>query len=167
MSTLPSSMVLQWAIEIERNGEGFYRVAAAQAKDRDAKLLFEDLAYQEERHYNVFKRMLDRAPAAAAADSADAGSADAGKYRAYLETALGSALFAGPDKGLKLAKQATDEGEALKAALAFEKDTLLFFYDVREMVAEAERDAVTAIIEQERSHVRQIAQVIEEGPWMN
>ncbi|NLG29454.1 MAG: ferritin family protein [Chloroflexi bacterium] len=162
MSTLPSSMVLQWAMEIERNGEGFYRVAAAQAKDRDAKLLFEDLAYQEERHYNVFKRMLDRAPAAAGADSADAG-----KYRAYLETALGSALFAGPDKGLKLAKQATDEGEALKAALAFEKDTLLFFYDVREMVAEAERDAVTAIIEQERSHVRQIAQVIEEGPWMN
>jgi rubrerythrin len=155
-------MVLQWAIEIERNGAGFYRAAAAQAKDRDAKRLFEDLAYQEERHYNVFKRMLDRAPAAT-----DGASTDGAKYRAYLETALGNALFAGPDKGLALAKQATDECEALKAVLAFEKDTLLFFYDVREMVAEAERDAVTAIIEQERSHVRQIAQVIEQGPWMS
>lgn len=162
MTTLPSSMVLQWAMEIERNGEGFYRVAASQAKDRAAKALFEDLAYQEERHYNVFQRMLERAPAAPAE-----AAQDAGKYRAYLQTALSGALFAGPDKGLKLAKDARDEGEALRAALAFEKDTLLFFYDVREMVAAPERDAVTAIIEQERSHVRQLAQVIEEGPWMN
>jgi rubrerythrin len=160
MSTLPASLVLQWAMEIENNGQGFYRVAAAQSRDRSAKALFEDLAYQEERHYHVFERMLARTPAG------DVTDPEVAKYRAYLESALASALFAGPDKGLELAKQAKDEGEALRAALAFEKDTLLFFFDLREMVAEPERDAVTAVIDQERSHVRQLAQVIEEGPWV-
>jgi rubrerythrin len=165
MSTLPASMVLQWAMEIERNGEGYYRVAAAQSKNRDAKLLFEDLAYQEERHYHVFERMRDRASIAPTED-ADS-SIDAGHYRAYLETALAKALFAGPDKGLKLAQQAKDEGEALRAALAFEKDTLLFFYDLRDMVSEFEQQSVTAIIDEERIHVRQLSQMIEEGPWVS
>jgi len=160
MSTIPASLVLAWAMEIERNGEGFYRVAAAQSKNRDVKLLFEDLAYQEEHHYRVFERMRDRA------DLTPASDVDVARYRAYLESALANALFAGPDKGLKLAKQAADEGEALRAALVFEKDTLLFFYDLRDMVSEAEQQSVTAIIDEERIHVRQIAQMIEEGPWM-
>jgi rubrerythrin len=161
MSTLPASMALEWAMEIEQNGEGFYRVAAAQSKDRAVRLLFEDLAYQEQRHYRTFERMRARVAMVPAPDL------DAGRYRSYLETALASALFAGPDKGLKLAQQAKDEGEALRAALAFEKDTLLFFFDLRDMVSEAEQQSVTAIIDEERIHVRQISQAIEEGPWVS
>jgi rubrerythrin len=42
-------------------------------------------------------------------------------------------------------------------ALGFEKDTLLFFYDLREMVSEAEQKAVTGIIREEKTHLRRLA----------
>ena len=159
MSTLPSSMVLQWAIEIERNGAGFYRAAAAQAKDRDAKRLFEDLAYQEERHYRTFQRML----AKASEPTSDPLAAD---YRAFLEHALSGALT-GEGKGMQRAKESHTEEEALRAAMAFEKDTLLFFYEVADVVEPDHLPAVRAIIDEERDHLRQLSRVLQDGPWVS
>jgi len=158
MPTLSAKMVLGWAMEIETNGEAFYKSVAASVTDPDAKALFEDLAYQEQRHFRSFQRLLERAPEL---DSDD----DVQSYRAYFETALKSALF-GPDKGLALAQKAHDEMSALQAALAFEKDTLLFFYELRDMMSQAHRETLSAVIQEEKSHIRQISQVIEQGPWV-
>ena len=80
-------------------------------------------------------------------------------YQAYLQAALSNALFAGPDKGLALAEQAQSREEALQAAMGFEKDTLLFFYDLRDMVSEAERKTITAIINEEKAHLRRLAKI--------
>jgi rubrerythrin len=159
MANLSARTVLRWALEIETNGEAFYRTVAAAASDREVKTLFSDLAYQEERHYRAFERMLADAPEASA-------EADSSEFEAYIKAALADALVGGADKGLVLARQAENEEAALKAAMAFEKDTLLFFYDVRDMVPEAQQDAVTAIIDQEREHLRQLARVLESGPWV-
>ena len=73
---------------------------------------------------------------------------------------LVNALFAGQDKGLTLARKAQDRETALQAAMGFEKDTLLFFYDLREMVSEAEREAVSGIIREERAHLRRLAKML-------
>jgi rubrerythrin len=82
------------------------------------------------------------------------------EYQTYLQVALAEALFAGPDKGLTLAKQAQDRETALRAAMGFEKDTLLFFYDLREMVSEAERRAISDIILEEKAHLRRLARML-------
>jgi rubrerythrin len=161
MPELSVKTVLGWALRIEANGEAFYREVAARAQDREVKLLFEDLANQEQRHYRTFERMLDRLPVA------NGASADPSEYEAYLRTALGNALFGGLDNGLVLARQAADEAAALRAAIAFEKDTLLFFHDLREMVPVAHREALTAIVQEESSHVRQLAKVLHAGPWVS
>jgi len=84
-------------------------------------------------------------------------AAEYDEYDVYLKAALDSALFAGPDKALALAEQARDRQTALRMALGFEKDTLLFFYDLREMVSEAEQKAVTGIIREEKTHLRRLA----------
>lgn len=160
MPALSAGTVLRWALEIETNGEAFYRAVAAAASDRDVKMLFEDLAYQEERHYHTFERML-----AQVKDDSAVGD-DSQAFGAYLRTALADALLGGPDKGLELAKQAVDETSALKAAMAFEKDTLLFFYDLRDMVPKVQQETITAIIDQEKDHLRQLARVLEAGPWV-
>ena len=101
-------------MEIETNGEAFYKAVAAQSQDTNAKLLFEDLAYQEQRHHRTFQRMLQKASASASAD-ADA-DVDVKDYRAYLENALSNALFSGKGRGTELAKQAETEVDAIKAA---------------------------------------------------
>jgi rubrerythrin len=84
-------------------------------------------------------------------------AAEYDEYQAYVQTALDNALFAGPDKALALAKQAQDRETALRAALGFEKDTLLFFYDLREMVSEADQEAVSNVIREEKKHLRRLA----------
>jgi rubrerythrin len=160
MAALSVGTVLRWALEIETNGEAFYRAVAAAASDRDVKTLFNDLAYQEERHYRTFERML-----AQVKHDSDVKE-DPVASEAYIRTILADALVGGPDKGLELARQAADETAALKAAMAFEKDTILFFYDLRDMVPEAQQEMLTAIIDQEKDHLRQLARVLEAGPWV-
>jgi len=157
MAFLTAAEALKWALEIEKNGEVFYNEVAAKSADPEVKALFEDLAVQERGHYRAFQKMLKEV-------KPDPDLSSVGiqydEYQAYLQAALASALFAGPDKGLTLATQAQDRETALRAAMGFEKDTLLFFYDLREMVSEAERGAISNIILAEKAHLRRLAKMV-------
>jgi rubrerythrin len=152
MAVFTAGEALEMAMEIEKNGEVYYNAVAEKATDAEAKALFEDLAVQEQAHYKVFEKMLGGVKAAPPLPGEEYD-----QYQAYLQAALSHALFEGPDKAMALAKQATNQEEALIAALNFEKDTLLFFHDLREMVSEADKQAIAGIINEERKHVRRLA----------
>ncbi len=151
MALLTAAEALEWAIEIEKNGKAFYGSVAAETTDPTVKALFEDLALEEQRHCQTFQGML------AGASGRDLSTYDYDEYQAYLQAALDSALFSGPGKGLTLAKQVQARAMALQAAMGFEKDTLLFFYDLREMMSEARRETISAIIHEEKKHLRRLA----------
>jgi rubrerythrin len=163
MAVLTSAEALKWALEIEKNGDAFYNEVAAKSADPEVKVLFEDLAAQERGHYQAFQKMLEKVK-----PDPDLSKVDYDEYQTYLQVALDSALFAGPDKGLTLAKealrrgsgQAQDRETALRAAMGFEKDTLLFFYDLREMVGEAKRGTISDIINEEKAHLRRLAKML-------
>jgi len=105
----------------------------------------------------VFQKMLEKVKPDPDLSSVGARYED---YQLYLQAVLANALYAGPDKGLTLARQAQDRETALRAAMGFEKDTLLFFYDLREMVSEAERGAVSDVILEEKAHLRRLAEML-------
>jgi rubrerythrin len=155
MAVFTAGEALEMAMEIEKNGEVFYNEASAKSSDPEIKELFEDLAVQEQGHYRVFEKMLGGAKPAP-----DLPVAEYDEYQAYVLITLDNALFSGPEKALTLAKQAQDRETALRAAMGFEKDTLLFFYDLRDMVSEADREAVTAIIREEKKHLRRLAKML-------
>jgi rubrerythrin len=155
MAIFTAAEAIEMAMEIEKNGEVFYNEVAAKSTDREVKALFEDLAAQERGHYQVFQKMLgDVKPAP------ELPAVEYDEYQAYVEVTLDNALFAGPDKALALAKQAQDRETALRAAMGFEKDTLLFFYDLREMVSEADREAIAGVIREEKKHLRRLAGMV-------
>ncbi|MEA3340560.1 MAG: ferritin family protein [Chloroflexota bacterium] len=155
MAVFTAAEALEMALEIEKNGEVFYNEAAAKSADPEVKALFEDLASQERGHYKIFQKMLgDVKPAP------ELPAAEYDQYQDYLQVALENALFAGPEKALSLARQAEDRETALRAAMGFEKDTLLFFYDLRDMVVEADRGAISNIIREEKKHLRRLARML-------
>ncbi len=156
MAVFNAAQALEMAQEIEKNGEVYYNAVAAKQTAADVKALFEDLAAQERIHYRVFTEMLG-----AVGPAPELPAAEYDQYDAYLKVALDNALFAGPDKALALASQAQDVETAVRGALGFEKDTLLFFYDLREMVGAKDREAVTRIINEEKTHVRRLARMLE------
>lgn len=42
-------------------------------------------------------------------------------------------------------------------AMGFEKETLLFFYNLRDLVTDRDRETISRIIDEEKSHVRRLA----------
>lgn len=152
MGIFAAAEALEIAMQIEQNGEAFYAAVAAKAADPIVKKLFEELAAQEQKHYAVFEKM-----AGTVSGAASPSAPEYDEYQVYLQAALDHALFAGPDKALALAEHARDRQTALRTAIGFEKDTLLFFYDLREMMSETERKAVDGIIREEKVHLRRLA----------
>jgi rubrerythrin len=93
-------------------------------------------------------------------DQSQAAGEEWDQYLMYLQATIQSAFFQGSDKALALAEQVSDEKEALQMALDFEKETMLFFYDLRDKVSEADKPVVEGIIAEEKNHVRRLAGMI-------
>lgn len=155
MAIFTAAEALNIALRIEQNGEAFYTAATRKVGKPEVKALLEDLAVQEKRHYRAFQKLADRAD-----QPPSLSVPEWEEYEAYMQTALENALFRGPDKALAAAEGLKDEEETLRMALGFEKDTLLFFYDLREMMPEADRGIVSEIIQEEKSHARRLSALL-------
>ena len=152
MAVFTASQGLEMAMQIEQNGEAFYTTIAAETSVAEVKELFEFLAGQERNHYKVFEKLLGRIE-----PGPQMLAPEEDEYSMYLQVALDQALFSGPEKALATARDAKDRETAIRTALGFEKDTLLFFYDLREMVSDKDRETVTRIVNEEKAHVRRLA----------
>ena len=157
MGVFSAAEAFEIAMQIEKNGEVFYHAVAVRMTEPSVQKLFQELAAQEQRHYEVFQKMAETVGGAARPAAPDA---ERDEYQVYLQATLDNALFAGSDKALALAEQARDRQSALRVAIGFEKDTLLFFYDLRDMTGPAEQKAINGIIQEEKLHVRRLAKFL-------
>lgn len=78
------------------------------------------------------------------------------EFQTYVDALLRQSFFASPENALNRAAEATDEQDALRAAISFEKETLLFFYELRDVVRGAGKQAVERIVQEERQHVQRV-----------
>ncbi|QGY40380.1 rubrerythrin [Pseudodesulfovibrio cashew] len=143
------------AVEIEKKGRAFYTRAADAAKTDEIKDLFRYLAEEETKHEAIFAALLDRLGKV----EMPAWSNEE-EYSTYLNALIEShALFSG---GLaeKYMADAEDEDTALRMAMSFEKDTLLFFIEMKELVPESEKQFVMQCADEERTHLRQLKEML-------
>lgn len=157
MSIYKATDIVEMALEIEKSGELFYRAVAEKAKSTEVKALFEDLAEQEVLHYKTFKKL-----SKITWDTSSLPGGDWSQYLMYLQSVIQSAFFQGRDKALALAEEVSDEKEALRMAMNFEKETLLFFYDLRDMVSDADREIVMRIVDEEKQHLQRLGGLLQQ-----
>ena len=155
MGVFTVGQALQMAMQIEKQGEVYYRASAARAADSQVQDVFRELAHQEQLHHVAFQTMRDRLGGAA-----DAPALADDEYGNYLQATLENHLFIGADVALAVAKKAEDAELALQGAIGFEKDTLLFYYDLRDIMDEDDRGVLTNIIGEEKSHVQKLASML-------
>ena len=155
MAIFQATDIIEMAMEVEKSGEIFYGAVANKAASPTVRALFEDLAQQERYHYRAFQTLTrttwEQSPTL---------EGDWDQYLMYLQATIQSAFFQGSDKALSLADQVTDEKQALQMALDFEKETMLFFYDLRDKISEKDRAVVERIIAEERTHVKRLAEML-------
>jgi rubrerythrin len=157
MAIFGATDIVEMAMELEKSGEIFYSQVAKTATSLEVRTLFEDLAQQEKYHYAAFKKM-----SGTVWDQPSSAEEEWDQYLMYLQATIQSSFFEGSDKALSLAEQVTDEQEAVQMALDFEKETMLFFYDLRDKVSDADKPVVERIIDEERAHVRRLALLVKE-----
>ncbi len=139
------------AVEIETRGQAFYLRVAQAAKDKDVARFFEFFAGEEAKRKGLFEALAKRlGPVELPAWSTKEEYAD------YLAALLDThALFSG---GLAetLMAGAADQASAMRLAMSFEKDTILFFMEMKELVPESEKAFIDWCIREERTHLKML-----------
>ena len=151
MALFQAADIVELAMQVEQSGEAFYRAVAAKVEGQDARELFEYLAGQEVIHYKVFQKLSQ-----SIREAPFMTDEEWELYMDYLNGTVQSAFFEGADKALALAETVTDAQMAINMAIGFEKETLLFFYDLRERIPDKDRPVVEKIVEEEKRHIRRL-----------
>jgi rubrerythrin len=141
------------AILTEQSGRAFYEAAAAAATTEAIAKLMAHLAEAERNHEAVFAAMKEQSPRHAPRE------AYAGEAQEYMSALLSSRVLPDVETGVKAVAAMQQDAAALDFAIAFEKDTILFMYEMRDVVAPDEAAKVTALLAQEKSHVRILTQL--------
>ena len=138
------SEVIEQAVQTERLGYQFYTTMADRFKaDSGLKKLFEKLAAKELVHEKRFSELKDITGTVEPEGWDEASQ--------YLRAIVESEFFLGSHKALPALEYVSTVEAAVNFALGFEKETLLYFHTVRDVVKE--RDVVDEIINEEKSHI--------------
>jgi len=155
LAILRAADITELAMELEKSGEAFYRAVAVKMDDPDVRALFGDLAEQEATHYKVFQEL-----ARSIREQPFMTDEEWDMYQDYLDATVHSAFFEGADKALSAAGEVKDKEQALRMAIGFEKETMLFFHDLYEKVPEGGKGTVERVIAEERRHVQRLARML-------
>ena len=133
------------AVQTEKLGYQFYTSMAERFRaDEGLKNLFTILALKELRHEKTFSELLGILK--------DPEPADWEEAEQYLRAIVESEFFLGKNKSLPSMEKVKTVEDAVNFAVGFEKNTLLYFYGIRDAVKE--KEVVDEIINEERSHIR-------------
>lgn len=136
--------IIDIAIQIEENGESFYRQALKHTFDPTLESLLQWLADEELRHREYFLRM--RASMSTGAEDRLAEQVSG----AILQNAVGEHAFSLEEVDFSSIK---DEGMLIETALGFERDSIMFYEMIQSFVSDPViLGHADEIIEEERKH---------------
>lgn len=138
---------LDLAIRLEQHGQAYYREAAARA-DLDLQPFFRELADQEARHAERYRRLY------CTATGKDCRHDQLlGEYGRFIDLLTGEIVRALTDQ------LPTTRAELLALAVQFEKDTLLYFEEIKSVFGEAAQAAFEEICVEERRHLARLLEL--------
>jgi rubrerythrin len=143
--------IFEMAEQIERNGARFYRRAAEGAVDPRNLRLFLDLAAKEEEHQKIFATM--RADLAGEKREPAVFDPD-GQAALYLRALADGHVFDVKADPVELLTGKETEKDILGMAMGMEKDSIVFYLGMKEMVPETlGKDRIDDIIKEEMGHL--------------
>lgn len=147
------SELINIAIGIERRGIAFYETMVKSTKNAVARDVFRHLADMERNHVQIFQDMLGEA------DKYQPPETYAGEYAAYLQALVDSAVFTDDMVTSEMATRVESDIEAVELAISAEKDSILFYYGMKDVMPERAQPMVNKIIAEEKEHLRQLSEL--------
>ncbi len=138
------------AIGIERRGIIYYDIIARSTENDQARAVFEGLARMERVHLATFEHMLD--------DTGDA-KLNEGEEEGYIATLLEDAVFTDDSVTADEAAQADSDIKAMELAISAEKDAILYYYELRDLLPDDMASLVNRILAEEKRHLAQLTAI--------
>lgn len=139
--------IIEFAVEIEKNGEKFYRYASGKFSDEKLKSLFLTLADEEVDHRKKFEGFLKKI------EDYNPPEAFNEEYYQYLRAYAGEKIF---NKKLPEIKKPID---AVHFALNAERDSILYYVEAKNFVLADEKKIIDDIIAEEKRHFVKLSQI--------
>jgi rubrerythrin len=144
---------------IEEEGVAFYEALAKHTSNEKIGKLASTMAKVEKRHQERFERIHENLLKRGAPKATGKLTATVQKY---ILTLIDHRIFLGPDGAERLARNLTDENEAIDMAIQFEKENILLLLECKDIVGPSTKKVIQTFIEQEKSHIRSIQKVREQ-----
>ena len=137
------------AMQMERTGLAFYTAIAEQSRDISTRAIYEYLASAEKRHLKTFRGLWNKTGKSAPPESYK------GEYRKYIKALIKDTVF--PSTAAAKSR-ATKSGwsAALKTGIQAEKDSILFYTELLNLLSDPENKAIKRILSEEKRHLRRL-----------
>jgi rubrerythrin len=147
--------VFDIAIKIEENGKRFYDQSRAIIDDPEVKKLFEELAREEVQHKEKFQALRSHLPV-------DAGSCTVfdpnHELNLYIKMMADQHVFTADGSVEAQIAGIKDARDALKLAVEFEKDSVIFFLSMQDATEGAkDKEFIGTLVKEEQEHLRRIS----------
>ena len=149
--TFNADEIFEMAEEIERNGAKFYREAAQRAADKQVKQMLLDMATMEDGHLVTFQQMREELSGREIEPTVFDPDNQAVMYLRTMAESHGYEGRVSPSQKLTGAENIE---EILRKAISSEKESVVFYTALRDLVPpKAGRDKVDSIIAEELGHI--------------
>ncbi len=145
MQLLNISEVYQIAIKIEENGMKFYSDWTKKVEDKKLKDIFSALSYAEVEHRKIFEKMLKEI------ENYQPQELYTEEYFQYLRAYADNLIFNIQNIERK-SQEITSVIEALNFAIEREKDSILYYQEVKNILPQSQHKEIEKIINEERKH---------------
>lgn len=147
------SELLEIAKNIERNGMAFYQALADRVANRDARASYNYLAGEEKKHLDTFQGMSDD-PGQYKPDEIYTE-----EYTQYIKSLIGAVVFPSITEAQQKAEKASNDVEAVNMGIQAEKDSILFYTELRDLVRERDQEVILTVLNEEKKHLRQLLEL--------
>jgi rubrerythrin len=143
--------VFEMALQIERNAAGFYRRAAQNTDDKRLQKKLLDLATMEKEHEKVFAEMRERL----SHQEREPTMPDPwGEAVLYLRGIADGRVFDLKRDPAEWLTGKETKADILRAAISQEKDSIVFYLGMKELVPERlGKDRIDSIVKEEMNHI--------------
>jgi rubrerythrin len=144
--------IAEEAVEKEKKRREFYATVSELSADEDIRDLFQFLTEEEDKHVAAFVQIRDNLPK-------ETPSIEYSEdMQAYMNSVVDDRLYSEIDSK-DFVQKAMNTSDVITLAIGFEKDAILYFREFLPYLTESDRKIVEELIEQEKGHIRKLAEM--------
>lgn len=144
--------IFRFAVQIEKNGESFYRTAARKITDKAVRDIFLSLADDEVKHKEFFQGII-----------ADLGDYEPhenypSEYYNYLKAYVANVIFKPAEQAL-IVKKLVGVAAALDFAIQRELESILYYVESKNFIPFDQHQGLDRVIAEERRHYWRLSEL--------